>query len=539
MFGAKGSVKNRVYQFWLIRIWREKRKKRKEAQLLKRKQLLESQKKVIEEVVGVRDRRRWKLSKAPAILQKKEGIVVQLSPVGKKPDRVIEIIEEKPKVGIGEEVQLEKKLAQIETETTVVVAKAKQDMKPTAPEDLEKKKKKLEQDLHRIEMLQIEYQTIAKKVPKRLNTTLVRDINKKRTLQDNVKILEETEIICKQELERVEKALKNSTVLNMKENTKSKNENPSPLDNQKNRSRERIETPTKELPSTNQISLKTSAIVATAAGGTLIAFPALFQKSLQSNRKDKSDKKKNNGETVNRNISTGKKIDIGNKVPATKTENENNKLEEKKSPKLKLYRSKLELSKEAEIIIKAELERQKNYLKRLNEKIGKVDVTRRIEYHFKGIHRLLEHVLTFALGIFTIPFSKKRIFGTALGLTLIGNSIRGIRNSLKPTKEAHVYIEWKDFAKAIYGEQMVLKQLNNMVIDSLTQVKGLKEDIEREFYGKVSFQEYDEMRTKLEAMELKLLEKQKQIEEMEKQLEKAEEKNKVKVKQMEEMKRQS
>ena len=86
---------------------------------------------------------------------------------------------------------------------------------------------------------------------------------------------------------------------------------------------------------------------------------------------------------------------------------------------------------------------------------------------------------------------------------------------------------------------MALKQLNNMVVDSLSQVKGLKEDIEREFYGKVSFQEYDEMKTKLEAMELKLLEKQKQIEEMEKQIEKAEEKNKVKVKQMEEIKRQS
>lgn len=531
MFGAKGSVKNRVYQFWLIRIWREKRKKRKEAQLLKRKQLIESQKKVIEEVVGVRDRRQWKLSKAPAILRKKEGIVVQLSPVGKKPNRVIEIIEEKPKVGIGEEVQLEKKLAQIETETTVVVAKAKQDMKPTAPEDLEKKKKKLEQDLHRIEMLQIEYQTIAKKDPKRLNTTLVRDINKKRTIQDNVRVLEETEIICKQELERVEKALKNSAVLNTKENIKSKNENPSPLENQKNHSHERIETPTKELPSTNQASLKTGVVVATVAGGTLIAFPALLQRSLQSKETNKSYKVKNNGETVNRNISTGKKADIGNKAPATKKENK--KLEEEKNSKLKLYRSKLELSKEAEIIIKAELERQKNYLKRLNEKIGKVDVTRRIEYHFRGIHRLLEHVLTFALGIFTIPFSKKRIFGTALGLTLIGNSIRGIRNSLKPAKETHVYIEWKDFAKAIYSEQMALKQLNNMVVDSLSQVKGLKEDIEREFYGKVSFQEYDEMRTKLEAMELKLLEKQKQIEEMEKQLEKAEEKNKVKVKQME------
>lgn len=532
MFGAKGSVKNRIYQFWLIRMWRERRKKKKEEQLFRRKQLEEKQKRVIEEVIGVRDTRKWKLSPVPTALCKKEGIVVQLSPAGKKPARVVEVIEEKPKVGIGDQTELEKKLEKIEVETTVVVAKVKQDMKPSDPKDLENKKRNLEQDLQKIEKLQIEYQIITKKDPKLLNMTLVKNIKDKRTVKDSVKVLEETEVICKQELVRVEKALKDSIVLNSVEETKTKEKNSkenSSNDFEKTEKTTNDKTQYKKDPVLTPI--KTGAVVATVAGGTLIAFPALLQKSLQNKKeKKKSDKKKENKTIVDKNDKS-KKLE-NNESLAMK---DNPKALNKENPKLKLYRSKLEASKEAEIIIKAELERQKNYLRRLNEKVGKMDVTKRVEYRFKGIHRLLEHVLTFALGIFTIPFSRRRIFGTALGLTLIGNSIRGIRNSLRPTKEEQIYIEWKDFTKAIYSEQMALKQLNNMVIDSLSQVKGLKEDIEREFYGKISFQEYDEMKTKLEAMELKLLEKQKQIEEMEEQLQKAEEKNKVKVKQMEEI----
>lgn len=534
MFGAKGSVKNRIYQFWLIRMWRERRKKRKEEQLLRRRRLMELQKKVIEEVIGVRDTRTWKLSKPPIALQKKEGVVVTIFPIGKKPDKVIKVVEEKPKVGIGEDFELEKKLAKIETETTIVVAKVKQDMRPSAPEDLEKKKKKLEQDLHQIEKLQIEYQTVTKKNPKLLNITLIKNTKNKVTVKDSVRTLEKAEIICKQELERVEKALKSSVTLDI---TGKKDNKQDWSENQNNHSNETTKSTNIKSNSKNRTSfdtIKTGAVVATVAGGTLIAFPALLQRSFQN----KKEKKK----PIEKGDSNKKAAIKNNSVKTRELENEqlfttkeNKKASEENNPKLKLYRSKLESSKEAEIIIKAELERQKNYLKRLNEKIGKVDVSKRVEYRFKGIHRLLEHVLTFALGVFTIPFSRHRIFGTALGLTLIGNSIRGIRNSLKPTKEEQVYIEWKDFTKVIYSEQIALKQLDNMVVDSLSQIKGLKEDIEREFYGKISFQEYDEMKTKLEAMELKLIEKQKQIEEMEEQLEKAEEKNKVKVKQMKEM----
>ena len=73
MFGAKGSVKNRIYQFWLIRMWRKRRKKKKEEQLFRRKQLEEKQKRVIEEVIGVRDTRKWKLSPVPTALCKKES----------------------------------------------------------------------------------------------------------------------------------------------------------------------------------------------------------------------------------------------------------------------------------------------------------------------------------------------------------------------------------------------------------------------------------------------------------------------------------
>ncbi|MCI9233559.1 MAG: hypothetical protein HFH08_03045 [Bacilli bacterium] len=530
--GAKGSIKNRIYQFWLIRIWRKKQKKRKEEALLRKRRLIETRKKIIEEVVGQRETKRWKLSKTPIALGKKEGIVVKLFPVGKRPDKVVEVVEEKPKVGIGVGQELDKKLEKLEKETTKVVSQVGIEIKKEVePEKLEAKKKKLEQELYKIEILQKEYQQVKRKNPKLSNIALIKE-GKIKQMVVGVQTLESAEQMCKKELSRVETALQSIRKVEKKEVQEI-------LKETKKRDPEKLQEGTKiENSSMKQkpvdSNLKRSVVMGAVAGGTLIVFPVLFQKSMQ--KKSQMEEKRNSNsqlKTLNQPVQNEKSIESKNE----KSSNQK-KSNERKSLKLKIYRSRLEASKEAEILIKAELERQKNYLHRMNEKIEQVDISKKVEYRFQGLHHLLGQVLTFTLGVLTIPFSKHRIFGTALGLTLIGNSIRGMRNSLRLKEEQRVYIEWKDFTQHIYNEQLALKQLNTMVVTSLQEIKELKEDVEMEFYGKIPFDEYDKMKTKLEAIELKLLEKQKQIIAVEEQLQKVEEKNKVKVKKMQEIKRQ-
>ena len=75
--GAKGSVKDRIYQFWLIQLFLKRKKKKQKKQELKQKRLEERRKKIYQEMFEVEENH-WKLSKAPTVFQKKEGIKVTL-----------------------------------------------------------------------------------------------------------------------------------------------------------------------------------------------------------------------------------------------------------------------------------------------------------------------------------------------------------------------------------------------------------------------------------------------------------------------------
>lgn len=598
--GAKGSVKDRIYQFWLIQLFLKRKKKKQKKQELKQKRLEERRKKIYQEMFEVEENH-WKLSKAPTVFQKKEGIKVTLFPFGKKPDKVIEVLEEKKKVGIEEtkeEKEIKKELTEFVYKTEVIVkdTKEKAEKKVKEPKEAKEMKNALESNLSQIEILKKEYQTIIKRNPKAENTIVTVEPFKKQMASISMAKLSETEKICKEELKRVEEVLvaipiiteteeqkKSEETLNL-ESEKKKSEEKSKIEeknkntkqkeqpsiekkilrqgNQSIREKENIVNNQETLGSLEKVKennvkenqnvsiidkvvidgpIQKGITTIAVAGGTLIAFPALLQSILNNKEKQKTKsekKEKNENSDTNSNKSMQGDKDV-NKEKSKNEKQEKEKKEkldnERKEKKLKLYRNKLEASKEAEILIKSELQRQKDYLKKLDEKIGKLEISVRTQYRFRGIQHLITNVLKFAIGVFTIPFSRKRIFGTAIGLALIGNSIRGIRNSFRTEKNRISYIELKDFSKAIYSEQMALLKTKHLIVDSLDQLKDLKTELEEQYYGKISFDEYDEMLNKLNSIEQTLIIKQKEIITLEESLTKAEEKNKVKVKQIEEM----
>lgn len=476
--GAKGSVKNRIYQFWLIQFFIKQKKKRKQKKQLKEKRKYEALQKRKREVLELmrEEAPTWKLSKAPTIFQKKEGIVVVLHPIGKKPERVVEIIEEKKKVGIAEDTKkakIKKKAKDVLVETKKAIA-----IKPQKKEEYQEKLEKLKNLKMQVETLQIEYGHIMKK-----EVQTSKNKKEKTTLDE----LEEAEQLCKKELKQVKLAIEQATKINPGIK--------------------------KAKPTEPKLGVKVIAL----AGGTVIAFPAILKASLKPKRKVQNERTSSS---------------LVAKTRTKKTTLEKNK-EDNNIQKFKLYQKKLHASKEAEILIQSEINRQKAYLKALNEKVGQLSQTVKIKYHFEGIHHLIGNIFKLALGVLTIPFSKKKIFGTMVGIVLINNSIRGIKNSFRPKKEQISYIQFHDFSKVIYQEKLSLLKTKDLIVDSLSQISDLKKELEYRFYGNVSFEEYDHARAQINMMEQKLLEKQKEIEQFQISLEKAEEQNKVKIKQME------
>ncbi len=445
--GAKGSVKNRIYQFWLIQLFLKRKEKRKQQKLLKQKKLREEQKKLYQELM-MEPVQKWKIIKKTPYI-KKEGTMIQIYPLGKKPPVVVEIYEIRRTVGIAPKQELKKKNYKIEKKEVSKILKPKIENPST---------------------------------------------------KQNAKI--ETKPIIEQKKTKIEVVPKLEKKVSLVKN-----------------------------------NFKKGAAVIALTGGTIIAFPALIQ-NFTSNKKKINLKKQEPKKTTILNGEVSKKTEkvmnqIQEKeVPKKNETNHNTKelLETKRPPrKFKLYRTKLEASKEAEILIESEIKKQQSYLKKLNERLQKLERTSKINYHFRGVFHIVKNLLKFSLGLFTIPFTKNRIFGTAIGLVLMNNGIRGLKNSFKSKENHDAYIEFQEIARAISNEKQALSKIEHLIVDSLDQILDLKQELEIQFYGKVSFKEYEDMKRKIESMEQKLLKKQKEMKDMQNHLEK----NKVKVKKME------
>lgn len=574
--GAKGSVKNRIYQFWLIHLFLEKKKKRKQQKLLKKKQKEEAKKKWERELFyNQGQKKKWKLSKSPSIFRKKEGLVISLYPIEKKTDKVIAVVE-KRKIGIVPKEDIQRKLTQITISSIKTIETVKKEVPRQSKEksSLENQNNQLKGQLKQIKKLQNQYQSIVKKKPKASKLIVtIPNINKKIKVETTMAELAQIESLCRQKIKYVEMEL-SSTIIEKKENlaiikeeikffppnlkkteTASKKLSEENIeikiaklkteDTQMRGSKKAQEKVISDsLSSKNKIEnkikmgmkAKNKTSVFVLAGGTLIAFPALIQ--LGTFHKKKISKKKAiEKEEPLSEINYGIKREQGaNNIELEeflkKTEIVQ---EEKENLRLKLYKTKLHASKEAEILIQSEINKQRDYLKYLNEKVNTLDITVKKKYHFKGIHHLVANVLKLTLGIFTIPFSRKKIFGTVVGITLINNSIRGLKNSFRKEEQVS-YIQFKDLSKMIYSEKVALIKTRELIIDSLRQLVDLKNELENQFYGKVPYQEYEQMKDKIEAIEKTLLNKQKEIEKAQDNLEKVEEKNKVKAKRLQEKK---
>ncbi len=451
--GAKGSVKNRIYQFWLIQLFLKRKEKRKQQKLLKQKKIKEEQQKIYQELM-IEPVQKWKLIKKDPYIKKET--IIKMYPLGAKPPIVVEIYETR-KVGIGPEPK--KKTYKIEP--------SKKEIKTTTQKS-----------------------QIKKNVIEKPKTTKNVEGNGAKT------------VIQKPQREM------------------------NPIKTTKKIIKPKV--PTKNTTLDNNLKKGMTAIALT--GGTLIAFPALLHNLTNSEKKQESKQAPKKQESKETNI---KKQEIKPvEIPIKKdTKEESQPKKETKYPpkKLKLYRTKLEASKEAKILIESEIKKQQSYLKKLNERLQKLEGTNKINYHFRGVFHIIRNLLKFSLGLFTIPFTKNRIFGTAIGLVLMNNGIRGLKNSFKPKENHDAYIEFKEIARAISNESQALSKIEHLIVDSLDQISDLKKELEIQFYGKVPFQEYEDMKKKMESIEQTLLKKQKEMKEMQNHLEK----NKIKVKQME------
>lgn len=211
--------------------------------------------------------------------------------------------------------------------------------------------------------------------------------------------------------------------------------------------------------------------------------------------------------------------------------NKDSKLSLYKASEEKIEKKKIEIANKYDGKVISNLKKtdnkMKNYLddinlivNKMNEEVDKVTKNVKEVTKSEGYGRVIASALKVATGILTLPLSNVNIFNIALGSALINKGIKGLKRGLDTKKEIIIDYDYEDLTNKIKNTKDKLNFTNNMIKDSLYQIKELKK------YNTLT----EDNLNMLERLEINLNSKLKEIESINKKLNKQDEKNKVKIK---------
>lgn len=225
-----------------------------------------------------------------------------------------------------------------------------------------------------------------------------------------------------------------------------------------------------------------------------------------------------------------KKVGIGPIIEKKKLVKEN-EFNNKTIKEFKKRKEQVKKIDDFEENLKKEVEEQKRILKYISSKSGEINTFVKEKIVISGISKIFSSILRIALGILTLPFSGKNMFGVMLGSGLINKGIRGIRKGLKTNKYNEITYNYEDLAYKIKTSKNKLGDTKLIIEDSIDQLDKLKDEFKDNFYKyNHVIPEYEEVFKKIDKLEESLNKKKKEIYEMDKRLNKQYEINKVKLK---------
>ena len=143
---------------------------------------------------------------------------------------------------------------------------------------------------------------------------------------------------------------------------------------------------------------------------------------------------------------------------------------------------------------------------------------------------MLSSLLRIAGGILTLPFSGSKIFGVALGNTMINRGLKKLNEDLEPKTKIVYEYKYRDIAHQISEVKDKVEYTNLIINDNLTEIEKLRNNFKKyREYNKI-LPNYERMLNKLDNLEQKLKLQQQKIVNMDKTLEEEKEMNQKKMK---------
>lgn len=184
--------------------------------------------------------------------------------------------------------------------------------------------------------------------------------------------------------------------------------------------------------------------------------------------------------------------------------------------------------------IAIELVEQRKILDDIKSRIEKVEIINIPEVRITGYGRMFASLLRVAAGIITVPLSNRRIFGIAMGASLINRGLRGLRQGLTVEQRTETVIKYEDLEREIINCKDKLEYTNLMLIDSIEQVDKLKVEFHDKFEKYVYLiPEYKDAMNKLDNLKKKLEQKHIELKTIDKDLDLQRKRNNEKIKRLE------
>lgn len=197
------------------------------------------------------------------------------------------------------------------------------------------------------------------------------------------------------------------------------------------------------------------------------------------------------------------------------------KKEEIEKRTIAFEKNKNETEKEEKIEdrISLELIEQRKILGDIKRRIDNIEITNIPQIRITGYGRMFASLLRVAAGILTIPISNRRIFGIAMGASLINRGLRGLRQGLTVEQSINTRIRYEDLEREIINCKDKLEYTNLLLMDSIEQVDKLKTEFNEKFSKYVYLiPEYKEALDKLDNLKKSLEQKHIEVKAIDKDL---------------------
>ena len=214
------------------------------------------------------------------------------------------------------------------------------------------------------------------------------------------------------------------------------------------------------------------------------------------------------------NIQSDENNKIGNTLENTVSDQNNIKIKFNKS------KSDIENLDLLRNTIEKELSTQEKVVSEMYDKASYInkEIIKTKEYIGKG--KILSSLLKITLGMLTVPLTKKRIMGYAVGAVLVNKGLKDLNNNFELKEKIRVNLKYEDISKKISSVSDILDYTYNTLEDSLIEVNKFKKNFINE-YSKYSnvLPEFNDNFSKIISLENIIKDNKKKVDQIYKTLE--------------------